>query len=103
MNIKANGISISTVTAKLADGSDNLVVTATNTITFSITGNGTWSDGSVSPQSIPCFNGIATIAVKSTTITGSITITSNSVGLTDANTNITAVHGPICKTRIKFH
>jgi hypothetical protein len=71
----SDDISISTVTAKLLDENNSVVITATNTVTFTIQNEGgTWVDGSVVPQSIPCFNGVATIKVKSTKKSGGMTV-----------------------------
>jgi hypothetical protein len=75
--ITADGLSISTVSAIILDQSNNVVVTATNTITFSITGDGTWVDGSTSTVNCVPVNGVATVRAKSTKKSGSFSVDIN--------------------------
>jgi hypothetical protein len=93
-SIIANGTSVSTITASLVDLGNNVVVTATNTVTFSISGQGgTWLDGSVGAAFMMPAGGVASITVRSATQTGQITVNSSASGLTSAVTNINAIHG----------
>jgi hypothetical protein len=92
-NIVANALSFSTITVSLVDGSNNTVVTATNTVTCTISGTGTWDDSSVGARFITPVGGIAVIAVKSTTQIGQIIVNFSAAGLTGAVTNINTTHG----------
>ena len=52
MSTTADGMSISTITAAIQDISGNLCTEATDTVTFSISGEGTWSDGSTGNKDV---------------------------------------------------
>jgi hypothetical protein len=92
-SIIADGVSVSTITARVTDANDNTVAGYNQNISFSITGAGSWPDGSVLPQSIPCLNGIATIVYRSTVTVGVSTITATSGSLTQGTVSITRVPG----------
>ena len=77
ISIKANGVAIATITAILQDMDGKTAMLSTNTVVFTITGNGTWDDNTTNPKSQIPINGIATIKVKPTTIPGSIMVTAN--------------------------
>ena len=72
--ITADGISISTITATVVDANDNKVNTATDNITFSIQGEGSWWDNTTENKQVQAISGIATIRAKSTTEAGSFTV-----------------------------
>jgi hypothetical protein len=92
-NITATGLSISTITVSLVDAGNNIVQIATNTVTFSISGQGTWADASVGATLVAPSNGVATISVRSLTQTGQITVNSIAPGLAGAVINITVQPG----------
>ena len=93
VSIVANGISVSTITARLVDSANNTVVTATNQVQFQVTGNGTWSDSSVGARFITPAGGIVAVVVKSSTQSGSIKVNSDSYGLTGSTSTVTTTHG----------
>jgi hypothetical protein len=72
--IIADGLSISSITATLVDDNNNVVTTATDTIRFSITGQGTWLDGTTAYKQVVPVSGIATLPAKSTVRTGSFRV-----------------------------
>jgi hypothetical protein len=72
--IIADGLSVSSITATLVDDNNNVVTTSTDTIKFSITGQGTWLDGTTTYKQISPVSGIATLPAKSTTKTGSFRV-----------------------------
>jgi hypothetical protein len=101
----ADGLTTSVLTADMLNSFNQVVVTATNTVTFSISGQGeaagTWMDGSVSPQQVGVIQGTATISLKSKTQVGQIIVNSTSAGLTGATVIINVTHGPAYKLRRK--
>jgi hypothetical protein len=96
-SLVADGISISTIQTSILDINNNIVQTATNTVTFSITGPGTWADGSVGARFITPVGGVTTIVVKSALTVGQIIINANSYGLTGSTVTVPTVHGPANK------
>jgi hypothetical protein len=71
----ADGVSISTITAELQDNGGSRVGGATNRIEFSMTGEGTL-DGT---NPLDAEDGIATIRLLTTTKTGTVTVSAESV------------------------
>jgi len=98
-SITANEITISTITAELRDDANNVTYVATNTVTFSIIGEGTWLDGSVSPRQVGVSQGSspgsATISLRSTKKTGTITVNADSYGLARSSVTVTTTPGPV--------
>jgi adhesin/invasin len=89
-NIKANGVSISTVTARVCDSNGNTVPSATNSINFGITsGNGTL----VGSNPVSAVAGVASIQVKSTVNPSTIAINATTSGLTTGTTNVVTYLG----------
>jgi len=82
--ITADGISISTITAKVCDSNNNLVLNSTATITFSLNGTGTL----IGNNPCQCINGIAKILYKVSIETGTAIITANSEGLSEGTVTI---------------
>jgi len=72
-----NTSSTSLITAEIFDAGNSLVGSATNDITFSVTGPGTLS----SPTTQPAVDGEATITLTSDGTPGTITVTGSSSGL----------------------
>jgi beta-galactosidase len=96
--ILADGRDVSVVTVEVLDTQGNVVPTATNNISFSISGGGAISGvGNGNPSSHEAdnasqrmvFNGLAEVIVQSTNQPGSITLTAISTGLTSTNITIT--------------
>jgi hypothetical protein len=96
--ILADGRDVSVVTVEVLDAQGNVVPTATNNISFSISGGAIIGVGNGNPSSHEAdqasqrmvFNGLAEIIVQSTNQPGSITLTATSTGLTSTNVTITA-------------
>jgi hypothetical protein len=94
----ADGNATLDLTATISDMNDNLVVSSTDSVTFNISGAGaTWPDGSVIPQSIPCFGGIATIRIKSTTQAGAVIVSASCAGLASDTTSFITSAGSASK------
>jgi prepilin-type N-terminal cleavage/methylation domain-containing protein len=95
--IDADGTSTSTITAALKNSGDSTVITATNIITFNISGKGTfvdYSDESPLPNTITIApsDGKAYIKVKSITDEpGVATVTASSEGLLSDTVNIKTI------------
>jgi hypothetical protein len=99
--ITADGSNYAIVQCRVSDVNNNLINSYTGNITFGISGDGTFGeDGSVSPQSVPCFSGLATIRVKSTKTAGTITVMSYSGTLDSGQGTLTTVAGPASKLTI---
>jgi beta-galactosidase len=97
--ILADGQDVSVVTVAVLDAQGNIVPTATNEISFSISaggailgvGNGNPSSHETDKASQRAvFNGLAQVIIQSTTQPGSMTLTATSPGLTSTNINLTA-------------
>lgn len=73
--IPADWESRTTVRAELLDDEGALVGTASDTVTFSIAGEGTWIDGTTAERQVGSTDGVATIEAKSTAVAGSMTVT----------------------------
>jgi beta-galactosidase len=91
--ILADGRDVSIVTVAGLDALGNIVATASNTVSFAISGGAIIGLGNGNPSShdadkgsqIPLFNGLAQVIVQSTNVPGSITLTANSSGLPGTN------------------
>jgi hypothetical protein len=97
--ILADGSDVSVVTVAVLDAQGNVVPTASNTVTFAVTGGTILGVGNGDPSSHEAdkgnsqrsvFNGLAEVIVQSTDLPDSITLTANSTGLTSTNITITA-------------
>ena len=96
--ILADGRDVSVVAVEVLDAQGNVVPTATNNISFSISGGGAIIGvGNGDPSSHEpdhasqrsAFNGLAEVIVQSTNQPGSIVLTASSAGLTSTNITIT--------------
>ncbi|MGD0251473.1 MAG: beta-galactosidase GalA [Verrucomicrobiota bacterium] len=95
--ILADGRDVSVVTVAGLDAQGNVVPTASNTVSFAVSGGAIIGVGNGNPGShdadkgtqIPLFNGLAEVIVQSTNAPGSITLSATSSGL--PATNITIV------------
>jgi len=96
--INADGQDVSIVTVAVVDSNGVTVPTATNLISFSVTGGKIIGVGNGDPGSHEAdkgtsrsvFNGLAQVLVQSTPQAGPITLKATSSGLTSATANITA-------------
>ena len=93
-----DGRDVSIVTVAVLDSQGIVVPTATNNISFSITGGAIIGVGNGNPSSHEAdkagnqravFNGFAQVIVQSTNQPGAITLTATSAGLTSTNVTIT--------------
>ncbi len=92
-----DGLDVSVVAVEVLDAQGNVVPTATNNITFSISGGAIIGVGNGNPSSHEAdkasqrmvFNGLAEVIVQSTNQPGSIVLTATSPGLTSTNITIT--------------
>jgi hypothetical protein len=82
--IFADGVSVTTITARVFDANNNLVLNSNPYIYFSITGAGELL-GSTTVQAV---NGIAKIVFKSSTTYGTAVITATASGLQQGTANI---------------
>jgi len=95
--ILADGRDVSVVTVAALDAQGNVVPTATNTVSFTVSGGAIIGVGNGNPNShdadkgtqIPLFGGLAEVIVQSTNVPGSITLTASSSGLPTTNIGIT--------------
>jgi hypothetical protein len=92
-----DGRDVSVVTVAVLDAQGNVVPTAANNITFSISGGAIIGVGNGNPTSHEAdkasyqravFNGFAQVIVQSTNQPGSITLTATATGLTSTNITI---------------
>ncbi|MDE3099021.1 MAG: DUF4982 domain-containing protein [Verrucomicrobiota bacterium] len=103
--ILADGRDVSLVTVSVVDAQGNVVPTATNTVTLSVSGGGTLlglgngdpncHESDVATNNIgvrSVFNGLGQVIVQSLTNAGSITLTASGAGLTSANVTLTAAN-----------
>jgi beta-galactosidase len=97
--ILADGSDVSVVTVAVLDAAGNLVPTASNTVTFAVSGGAIIGVGNGNPISHESdkasqrsvFNGLAQVIIQSTNLAGPITLAATSVGLTSTNITITGV------------
>jgi beta-galactosidase len=95
--ILADGCDVSVVTVAILDSQGLVVPTASNNVTFTISGGAIIGVGNGNPSSHEAdkanqrmvFNGLAEVIVQSTNQPGSITLTAIATGLTSANITIT--------------
>jgi hypothetical protein len=95
--ILADGRDVSVVTVAGLDAQGNIVATASNTVSFAVSGGAIIGVGNGDPASHEAdkgtqrslFNGLAQVIVQSTNVPGSITLTATSSGL--PTTNITII------------
>ncbi len=95
--ILADGHDVSVVTVAALDAQGNIVPTASNTISFGVSGGAIIGVGNGNPSSLEAdkgtqrslFNGLAQVIIQSTNVAGSITLTATSSGL--PTTNITII------------
>jgi beta-galactosidase len=96
--ILADGRDVSVVTVAVLDAQGNVVPTASNTVTFAVTGGVIIGVGNGDPSSHEAdkgssqrsvFNGLAEVIVQSAGQPGSITLTATSTSLTSTNITIT--------------
>jgi beta-galactosidase len=96
--ILADGRDVSVVAVEVLDALGNVVPTASNNVTFTISSGAIIGVGNGNPSSHEAdkasnqrmaFNGLAEVIVQSTNQPGSITLTASSTGLTSANVSIT--------------
>ena len=101
--ILADGRDLSVVTVAALDSAGRIVPTASNLVTFTISGGAIIGVGNGNPTSLEAdkasqrylFSGLAQVIVQSTNQTGSISLTASSAGLTSTNLTITeAAHLP---------
>jgi beta-galactosidase len=94
--ILADGQDLSVVTVAALDGQGNIMPTATNTVSFTVSGGAIIGVANGNPAShdadkgtqIPLFNGLAQVLVQSTNVPGSLILTATSSGLPTANATI---------------
>ncbi len=104
-NITANGTDCATLLAKVVDASDNLCPTATNPVTFSVSGPCQYRGGTdafvtdgqpvgyhspLDPE-LSAEGGMCHIAVRSTFTAGAVTVTAASAGLKSGTASYTVV------------
>ena len=97
--ILADGSDVSVVTVAILDAQGNFVPTASNTVTFAVSGGTIIGVGNGDPScheadknsnQRSAFYGLAQVIVQSATQPGSITLTATAAGLTSTNITITA-------------
>jgi len=94
--ILADGRDVSVVTVAALDAQGNIVPTATNTVSFAVSGGAIIGVGDGDPSSHESdkgtqrsvFNGLAQVIVQSSNVPGSITLTATSSGLPATNITI---------------
>ncbi|MBA7699117.1 hypothetical protein ES703_107803 [subsurface metagenome] len=84
ITIYADGSTTSLITAGISDFEDELVLTATNTLTFSVSGQGTLLDTTTKAA----INGESTVMLRSTTTPGTATVTATSSGLEEGTVDV---------------
>ena len=93
-----DGRDVSVVTVEMLDAQGRVVPTATNLVSFTITGGSILGVGNGNPSSHEAdknsnqrlvFNGLAEVIVQSATEPGAITLTATSTGLTPTNITLT--------------
>jgi len=95
--ILADGRDVSVVAVAVLDAQGNIVPTASNTVTFAVSGGAILGVGNGNPSSHEAdkasqravFNGLAEVIVQSINQPGTITLTAASPGLTSTNITIT--------------
>jgi hypothetical protein len=90
----ADGVTAVTITAGIADAFGNPVDSASNIITFGLSGQGNISGANPATP----VNGVASVSLISTLTAGTITMSATATGLTQGTTAVTAVAGNISLT-----
>ena len=83
-----------TVKATVKDALGNRVQSANNTVTFSLSGNATWTDGSSAPGTSDAFAGNALMDIKPGSSPGSVTVTVSAEGLVPDSVKIPVIGPP---------
>jgi len=96
--ITANGVDASLITCAVCDTNNNTVETAANMVTFRVSGEGNWSDNSVTDKEIEASEGIAFMYLKSTSVPGTATVNATSAGLGESHVQVGTLPG--VETRI---
>lgn len=91
--LKADGTSKSTISAAVSSQNGDLIFTATDEITFSLT-SGSTSGLLIGNHSVNAVNGVATITLQSTIIPGNVTIQATSPGLISGTTTVNVYQNP---------
>lgn len=91
--IQASGSSTAIITSEIRDQNGNLITSATNPITFTITA-GSASAQLVGANPVIPVNGEATISLQSTTIPGVVVVNATSPGLTTGTVTINVYDDP---------
>jgi beta-galactosidase len=94
--IMADGRDVSVVTVAALDAQGNIMPTASNTVSFAVSGGSIIGVGNGNPSSLEAdkgtqrslFSGLAEVIVQSTNAAGSITLTATSSGLPTTNISI---------------
>jgi hypothetical protein len=93
--IVADGTSVTTVKATICDGYGCRISTATDLVSFTISGEGRWDeDGTTGIKSVNARDGIATIDVRSTTTSGVIMVDASAGVLTPGSVLIATFGDP---------
>ena len=95
--ILADGRDVSVVTVAAVDAQGNIVPTASNSISFAVSGGSILGVGNGNPGSLEAdkgaqrslFSGLAEVIVQSTNVAGAISLTASSSGLPTTNITIT--------------
>jgi len=85
--LRADGKSTSILSAAIKDSNNNTINTATNTVTFNVSGPGALLGNNI----IDPINGIATAELISSIVPGTITVSVSATGLTGDNKNIITI------------
>jgi hypothetical protein len=106
--IYANGSDAAIILATIADASGNWCPTATNTVTFGVSGEGNYRGGAENyagshvpgDKDLTAEGGFCKVAVRSTFTPGTVTVTAKSGGLADDSISFTTVAVPPFVTSI---
>jgi len=97
--IKADGQDVALIRVAILDAQGNIVPTASNEVTFSVSGPGSiFGVGNGDPASHEpdksnkrsAFNGLARVIVQSTSTAGTITVSATASGLKSASVTVTS-------------
>ena len=93
-NLFSDNKSTASVAAKIVDASGNRFFDFVGAVTFSISGPGTWSDGTTGNKTVTSSAGIAAIKIKVGSVPGTITVTASAAGLVSGSASLTSTSGP---------
>lgn len=93
VSIQADGSSTTALRAEIKDQNGNLVIDATNAVTFTLI-SGSNSGQLIGTNPVNAVNGIATITLQATTTPGLVTIEASSPGLTSGSTIVNVYNNP---------